>query len=89
MKWENVRDGIPQTFAQLKYRLDTKAAVEKKEKETKEKAKTEKDEALEKAKKEAEDLKAKIEKEEKHQQVGAPEPVVTVISVSTEEAVST
>jgi hypothetical protein len=88
LKWEYVHDGIPQTFAALKLRLDTKAKDKKKEDEAKEKAKKEKDEAVKKLDDEAEELKKKIAKEENHQEVGASEPVVTVVSVSTEEGVS-
>jgi signal transduction histidine kinase len=83
-----VHDGIPQTFAALKLRLDTKAKDKKKEDEAKEKAKKEKDEAVKKLEDEAEELKKKIAKAETHQAVGASEPVVTVVSVSTEEGVS-
>jgi vacuolar-type H+-ATPase subunit H len=83
-----VHDGIPQTFAALKLRLDTKANDKKIEDEAKEKAKKEKDEAVKKLEEEAEELKKKIAKEEKHQEVGVSEPVVIVASVSAEEGVS-
>jgi hypothetical protein len=88
LKWENVHDGISQTFAALKLRLDTKAKDKKKEDEAKEKAKMERDEAVKKLEDEAGELKKKIAREERHQEVGASEPVVTVVSVSTEEGVS-
>lgn len=79
MKWENVRDGIEQTFAQLAYRLEVKEEEKKKNKkqedEKKEKdAKKEKEEKEKKAKEETErkeredELEKKLVKKEQKEQ---------------------
>jgi hypothetical protein len=79
LKWEKIRDGLTQMFADLKTRLAQKAKdekdkaeakkkAEKDEKEAKEKAQKDKEEAVKKEQGKAAALQEKLDKEAKHQE---------------------
>ena len=61
LKWENVRDGIAQTFAQLIYRLEVKEEEKKKDDKKKKEEKERKE-------KEEDELKKKLAEKEKKEQ---------------------
>jgi len=66
LKWENIRDGIPQTFAEMRVRLEKKEKDKIKKKENEKKAKDEKAELQKKLDEIEKENMDKLKREEKH-----------------------